>query len=517
MRNIQNPVLTGFNPDPVLFRVKDKYYIVVSTFEWLPGIRVYSSDNLVNWTYETSVLQPDNNINLQGNPTGCSIWGPFASYHNGKYYIVYTNVNATKVPYKDADNYIVTADDIHGPWSEPVYINSSGFDPSIFFDDDGQAYFLNEIWDYRLSTHNKSAGIVAQKIDADTLELQGKPRVIFKGTAARKTEAPQIYKHDGYYYLLCAEGGTEAGHQETVARSRNVWGPYEVDPQNPMLTSANDPILPLQCAGHASITETPNHEWYMAHLCTRPLKGDDPVLGRETAIQKVVWTDDGWLRLASGGNHPSLEAPAPAGVASTPIQSHSFSDSLTGDHLNTEYWNTLRQFPDKAWLRPSKSGLMLAGGQSPQSAFDQHLIATRQVDFYCRAAVQMQYKPESYLQMAGMTLYLDLDNYVLLMVTLDENDKPCVILHRSIAGEFEQITKIPVSGDGTYNFSIQINESQAEFIVNDGVKQTSLGAMDVSFLSGGYTGNFIGLDVIDMYKRNSTQATFTDFTYDVTR
>ena len=120
MRNIQNPVLTGFNPDPVLFRVKDKYYIVVSTFEWLPGIRVYSSTNLVNWTYETSVLQPDNKINLQGNPTGCSIWGPFASYHNGKYYIVYTNVNATKVPYKDADNYIVTADDIHGPWSEPV-------------------------------------------------------------------------------------------------------------------------------------------------------------------------------------------------------------------------------------------------------------------------------------------------------------------------------------------------------------------------------------------------------------
>lgn len=517
MQQIQNPVLTGFNPDPVLFRVKDTYYIVVSTFEWLPGIRVYSSKNLVNWQYETSVLNDPQAINLQGNPTGCSIWGPYASYHEGKYYIVYTNVNATKVPYKDCDNYIVTADDIHGPWSKPVYINSSGFDPSIFFDDDGQAYFLNEIWDYRLSTHNKSDGIVAQKIDLKTLTLQGQPKKIFAGTAARKTEAPQIYKHNGYYYLLCAEGGTEAGHQETVARSKSVWGPYEVDPQNPMLTSKNDPILPLQCAGHSSLTETPNHEWYLAHLCTRPLQGDDPVLGRETAIQKVFWTDDGWLRLANGTNHPSLETPAPTGVTATPVKSHRFEDALKGDHLQTAYWNTLRQFPSADWLKPSANGLTLTGGQSPQSAFDQHLIATRQVDFYCRAAVQMHYQPESYLQMAGMTLYLDLSNYVLLMVTVDQANQPCVVLHRCVAGEFSQVAQIPVDGFGEYRFSIQINEAQAEFIIGDSTKQTSLGAMDISFLSGGYTGNFIGLDVIDMYRRNHSQATFTNFSYDVTR
>lgn len=517
MATIQNPVLTGFNPDPVLFKANGKYYIVVSTFEWLPGIRVYSSDNLVNWQYETSILGPETGVNLQGNPTGCSIWGPHASYHEGKFYIVYTNVNATRIPYKDCDNYVITASDIHGPWSQPVYINSSGFDPSIFVDDDGQAYFLNEIWDYRLATHNKSAGIVAQQLDLKTLKLQGDPRVIFDGTAARKTEAPQIYKHDGYYYLLCAEGGTEAGHQETVARSRSVWGPYEVDPQNPVLTSADDPILPLQCAGHASLMVTDQDEWYLAHLCTRPLKGDDPILGRETAIQKVNWTADGWLRLANGGNHPSLETPAPKGVSERPIESHQFIDDFRHAGLNTKYWNTLCQFPQANWLQPGTAGLVVRGGQSPQSAFDQHLIATRQVDFYCRSAVTMKYRPHNYLQMAGMTLYLDLSNYVLLMITVDEQGKPCAILHKEVAGEFERVAQVSVDGEGQYQFSIQMNESQAEFIVSDSHRQLSLGAVDVSFLSGGYTGNFIGLDVIDMYRRNESSATFTDFSYKVTR
>ena len=119
MKQIHNPVLTGFNPDPLLFRDNEKYYLVVSTFEWLPGIRIYSSQNLANWKYETSVIGESMNINFRGNPRGCSIWAPFATYHNGKYYLVYTNVNSTRVPYKDVDNYIVTANDIHGPWSKP--------------------------------------------------------------------------------------------------------------------------------------------------------------------------------------------------------------------------------------------------------------------------------------------------------------------------------------------------------------------------------------------------------------
>lgn len=182
-----------------------------------------------------------------------SIWGPYATYHDGTYYIVYTNVNQTRVPYKDVDNYIVTAKDIHGPWSKPVYVNSSGFDPSIFFDDDGKAYFLNEIWDYRMETHNKSCGIVMQQIDPGSFDLIGEPKKLFDGTVPAKTEAPQIDKHGDYYYLFTAEGGTGINHQETVARSKEIWGPYEVDPGTPLITSKGHPELPLQQSGHSSL------------------------------------------------------------------------------------------------------------------------------------------------------------------------------------------------------------------------------------------------------------------------
>lgn len=511
MKQIHNPVLTGFNPDPLLFRDNEKYYLVVSTFEWLPGIRIYSSQNLANWKYETSVIGESMNINFRGNPRGCSIWAPFATYHNGKYYLVYTNVNSTRVPYKDVDNYIVTANDIHGPWSKPVYINSSGFDPLIFFDGK-KAYFLNVLWDYRMETHNKSCGIEMQEIDPVSFSLIGKPKKIFDGTSARKTEAPQIYKHNGYYYLMTAEGGTGLEHQETVARSTNIWGPYEVDPNTPLITSKNHPELKLQSAGHASLMETSNHEWYIAHLCTRPLSGNKPILGRETAIQKVKWTNDGWLHLANEGNLPEVDVPAPQNAASIHPITHKFTDDLKHG-LNQAYWNTLRQFSDPEWLVADSRGLLIRGGQSPQSLFDQHMIATRQCDFKVKVAVDMEYRPRTYMQLAGITLYLDTLNYALLVITVDENNNPVIELQKEVQGEFNRIKQIPINDHGQYHLEVTIDNEAASFIIDDGNNRLSLGTTDISFLSGGFTGNFIGLNVIDMHRRNSTAALFKNFSY----
>lgn len=509
---IKNPVLTGFNPDPVLFRDEQRYYLVVSTFEWLPGIRIYSSTNLANWHYETSALNSTMGVDLRGNPTGCSIWGPFATYHAGRYYIVFTNVNATRVPYKDVDNFIITATDIHGPWSKPVYVNSSGFDPSIFFDDDGRAYFLNTLWDYRLSTHNKSCGIVMQELDPVSFELIGTPRRIFAGTAARKTEAPQIYKRNGYYYLLTAEGGTGLNHQETVARSKNIWGPYEVDPQTPLITSAGHPELTLQAAGHASLMETVEHEWYLAHLCTRPLPGNRPILGRETAIQRVEWTADNWLRLASGAHLPANEVVTPQNSSTVEEVTHGFKDDLRHG-LDPRYWNTLRQFASAEWCCASSQGLLIRGGQSPQSGFDQHVVATRQYDFGVTAEVTMTYHPTTYLQLAGMTMYLDTSNYILLMATVDEENQPIVVLQQEVAGEFKQVAAVRTNGAGHYHFKMVINDTKAEYWVADGSTNQKVGQLDVSFLSGGYTGDFIGMNVIDMHRRNHTAARFENFSY----
>lgn len=511
MVKINNPVLPGFNPDPCLFKGADAYYILVSTFEFMPGIRVYKSKDMANWKYETSILT---NIDLRGNGRGCSIWAPFATYHNGKYFVVFTDVKSTRVPYKDVNNYIITSDSITGPWSQPKYVNSSGFDPSIFFDDDGKVYFLNEYWDYRLKTHNKSAGIVMQQINPVSLELLGQPQIIFNGTKAQKTEAPEIYKHNGFYYLLTAEGGTEKGHMETVARSKNINGPYEVDPQNPMLTAKDNTDLLLQCSGHASIVAGPNNEWFMAHLMTRPLDGQFPLLGRETSIQNIEWTSDDWLRLKNGTNQPSnyYEVPNNTQIATV---SHEFHDNFTNNGLDYQHWNTLRIMPTTDWLKISKRNhLQIKGGESPQSTFDQHLIGKRQTDFEFTAQTEIEFAPISYMQLAGIALYLDTDNYLLLAITFDEAVGKCVQLLQSVNGEFHIIGDPVAVTSNKLTLSISADKLSGNFGVTDnGVSTIVKQNVELNFLSGGFTGNFIALDVIDMAQKNRAQAKFNFFDY----
>lgn len=169
LTKVKNPILRGFNPDPNIVKAEDTYYIVVSSFEWLPGVRVYESKDLVNWRYKTDILTDQ--VSLQGNPANGSIWAPQISYADGLFYLIYTDVKSVDRPFKDAHNYMITAETIDGPWSEPIYLNSSGFDPSLFHDPNGKKWFLNEIWDYRKETPNKSAGIVMQEFDPEKMNL----------------------------------------------------------------------------------------------------------------------------------------------------------------------------------------------------------------------------------------------------------------------------------------------------------------------------------------------------------
>ena len=192
-------------------------------------------------------------------------------------------------------NYLVTSKTITGEWSEPIFLNSSGFDPSLFHDDDGRKYLVNMLWDYRPS-RNRFAGIQLQEYSETERRLVGPREVIFTGTPIGFTEGPHLYKRNGYYYLLTAEGGTGWGHAVTLARSKFLTGPYELHPDGYILTSRDRPDAELQRAGHADLVETPNGETYMVHLCGRPLRNRGRcTLGRETAIQKMEWNEDGWL------------------------------------------------------------------------------------------------------------------------------------------------------------------------------------------------------------------------------
>ncbi|MCM3238504.1 glycoside hydrolase family 43 protein [Heyndrickxia oleronia] len=512
---ITNPVLRGFHPDPSFIRVNDDYYIVTSTFEWYPGVPVYHSKDLRNWQHLTNIVT--RNTQFQGNPDSCSVWAPALSYYNGVFYLVYTDVKRSKYPFKDAHNYLITAPTIEGPWSEPIFLNSGNFDPSLFHDDDGRKWLLNVHWDYRIEGRNKSAGIAMQEYSPVQEKLIGPIYKIFDGTDLRKTEAPHIYKHHDDYYLMTAEGGTGKTHAVTVARSKKITGPYEVDPLNPMLTSAHNEKLYLQKAGHASLVETQTGEWYIAHLCSRPINGYS-ILGRETALQRVFWTDDGWLRLECGGNEPEVEVKAPdLPLHPFPNENNEYDDF--DDEQLHPVWNTLRAAPDYSWcsLTERKGYLRIKGGESLHSLFDQHLIARRQQDFRCEVKTALEFEPECFLQMAGLVLYYNTDNYLYLYLSHDEKKKKCLQIMRCVRGEFEHLDMcIPIEGT-LCHLRAEIDDEKVQFSYACDHEEWTKVAGEYSILhhsdeGNGFTGNFVGICVQDM-QGTKKYADFDYFSY----
>lgn len=319
---IQNPIFKGFNPDPCVCRKGEDYYAAVSTFEWFPGIPIYHSKDLKNWELYTHVLNDDEKVNLRKLPSAKGIWAPCLTYceEEDLFYVVYGVMNSMNARYFDVNNYLITAKDICGPWSEPVYLHSSGFDASILHDDDGRKWIVSLEWETR-EGYEKPGAICMVEYSPKKREIIGYPKRIWNGGTDRGCiEAPHLTKRNGFYYLMCAEGGTGYNHCVTMARSRQVWGPYEGDPANPIVTSVpgvsnerHDPdhLKPryynpdsvLQKSGHGSYVETQNGEVYLLHLCARPFVPElRCTLGRETAIQKMKWTEDGWLRMADGSH-----------------------------------------------------------------------------------------------------------------------------------------------------------------------------------------------------------------------
>src|SRR5262249_54574000 len=227
--NIRNPILRGFNPDPSIVRVDDDYYIATSSFEWYPGVQIHHSRDLIHWQLITRPLRRASQLNLLGDPDSCGVWAPCLTYADGLFYLIYTDVKrygrtsvggTSGASLRDFHNYLVTSETIDGEWSDPIYLNSSGFDPSLFHDDDGRKYLLNMLWDHQPG-HNRFTGIVLQEYSHQDQKLVGEAELIFKGTSIGFTEGPHLYKRHGYYYLLTAEGGTGWGHAVTFARSRN--------------------------------------------------------------------------------------------------------------------------------------------------------------------------------------------------------------------------------------------------------------------------------------------------------
>ena len=370
MNTIQNPILPGFAPDASALHVGKDYYIATSTFEWWPGIEIYHSQDLVNWEWAAAPIARRDMVpsELLGNYNSGSLWAPHLSYADGLFWLVYTDVKSSTA-FKDTLNYVVTAPKITGPWSAPTLVTASGFDPALFHDDDGRHYFLNMLFDWRLETPG-FAGTVIQEFDPVTRQLVGERRHFYRGTSLGVCEGPQILKKDGWYYLLCAAGGTGYLHAATVARAKTLDGPWQDSPYFPLLTARDDAANPLQKSGHACFVEI-GGEWYITHICARPLtERGNCTLGRETALQKIEWAD-GWPRLANGTHHPELVIPAPKAAGDVrQLLDHSERVTFAPDKDLPHTFKTLRTSltPETDYSLTARPGwLRLYGGQTLSS------------------------------------------------------------------------------------------------------------------------------------------------------
>lgn len=475
---IHNPVLRGFNPDPSFLRVGEDYYLATSTFEWYPGVSLYHSRDLANWRLVARPLNRAALLDMRGNPDSGGIWAPCLSHDGGKFWLVYTDVKRIDGSFKDAHNYITCCDSIDGTWRDPWYVHSTGFDPSLFHDDDGRKWFVSMRWNHRGKgtgvnpAHDAFDGIVLQEW-SPARGLIGPVTNIYAGTQRGLTEAPHLFKRDGYYYLTTAEGGTGYDHAVTMARARDIRGPYETHPDLHVVTAAGSGG-PLQRTGHGQYVETHWGRHYHSFLTGRPIAGPDGTgqfcpCGRETGLEEVVWRD-GWLYLAAGGQVPRAVLPAPASpqpdnapplyhdlprakaqgaavvLSSNPVadlvvgldvvslagrvppEPASFMDAplpaggrrydfRTGLEMDFQWLRS----PDPARLfRLDDKGLTLIGRESLGSWFEQSLVARRQTDLRYRAETTLtDFAPADTHQAAGLVTYYNAHKLHALLVEGD--------------------------------------------------------------------------------------------------
>jgi xylan 1,4-beta-xylosidase len=309
----RNPILPGYFPDPSIERVGDRYWLVNSTFAHYPGIPIHESRDLVHWRLVGHALSDPNKLKFDGRDISRGVFAPSIHHHDGTFYVINTLVDA-------GGNFFVTARDPKGPWSDPVWLPEvEGIDPSFFFDDDGKAYILNNGGPEGKPLYDGHRAIWMQQFDLTTQKVTGARRVLVNGGAdfAKQPiwiEGPHLYRIDGWYYLMCAEGGTGPGHSEVIFRSRDVWGPYEPNPRNPILTQRDLPANranPVSNAGHADLVQAPDKSWWAVFLASRPYQGDRYNTGRETWLLPVRW-QDGWPVILEKGKPIPYVAKGPA-------------------------------------------------------------------------------------------------------------------------------------------------------------------------------------------------------------
>lgn len=420
-----NPILKGTYPDPSVVRVGRDYYLVNSTFGWFPGIPVFHSTDLVNWTQIGNAIDRPGMLDFKRLGLSQAVFAPAITAHQGTFYILNTCVGC-------GGNYLITAKDPGGPWSDPVWLPQiTGIDPSLFFDDDGRAWIVNNDAPPGPPQYSGHRAIWMQQYDPEAGKTVG-PRTVLadKGvdpaTNPSWIEGPHLLKKDGLYYLICAEGGTGPGHSQVVLRARVVQGPYAPYLGNPVLTQrdlAKDRPLPIIAAGHADLVDTPDGQWWATFLAVRPYAGGFDNTGRETFLLPVEWKD-GWpVILAPGKAIPYVHAipdlpPAKARPAPT---SGAFTarDAFDGAALPLN-WVTMRTPKTQWWTLKDGALVLTARDQKLGGMAQPSFWGRRQQHMNASASTAMRYRPARAGDKAGMVAVQNDEHFFFLGVTRDE-------------------------------------------------------------------------------------------------
>ena len=466
-----NPVIPGFWSDPSICRAGEDYYLVNSTFEYFPGVPVFHSKDLINWNLIGYCIDRPTQL-----PKGLNIFATTIRYHNGIFYMITTNVGRE-------GNFYVTATNPAGPWSDPIVIEAQGIDPDLFFDDDGKTYII-------------SSTFVLFEIDLKTGKAISEGRKVWNGTGGRYPEGPHIYKKDGFYYLMAAEGGTEEAHSETIARSKSVWGPYNPNPSNPILTHCNaaGQNNPIQGVGHADIINAHDGSWWIVFHGYRSVGGIHHVLGRETCLAPVSWPENGWP-VVNGNGTVTVNMTCPT-LPLKPFPPKASRNDFDSGKPGLE-WNYVR-YPDldKFSLTSRKGFLRLTGSeQTIEDSKSPVFIGRRTQDMNFTATTEVEFTPGKANEEAGMIL-LNNGEHFDLIIKQSKGIRVAVARVRfgSIVHESEEIALKP----GSVKLIIKGERTNYRFLVSQGNDTPKeLIKVMARYLSsetvGGFTGVYVGL------------------------
>lgn len=500
-----NPVLSGFQPDPSIVRVGADFYLVNSTFAYFPGIPIYHSRDLINWRLVGNAIDRPGMLDFTGLGISRGVFAPTISHYGGKFRIVNTCVDC-------GGNFIITADKPEGPWSDPVWLGFEGIDPALFIDDDGSAWMINNGEPEGPVRYQGHRAIWIQKFDLATNKLYGPRKALVDGGVLRAdnpiwAEGPHIYKVDGWYYLMPAEGGTAENHSETIYSSRSPDGPYEAGPVNPILTQRDLPRPRpdrVEATGHADLVRLQDGSWWSVFLATRPFADQSTLLGRETFLLPVTW-QGGWPLILAKGKPVPLTAPRPNLPQDPPVNLTSWTDRFAGPALSPE-WLRLRSPGRAHWtsIDRKRGGLDLTAlAEGAGSKGEVAFLGRRMRSPAATYTATLRFAPERAGDRAGLLAFADEEHFLGLGQTRNAKGQPVIALFARRGKEAPacgvELAEVPLPNrTGAVELRIAFDRGTARLSWRPAGRGNWIEVardIDVEFLASIHAGLFTGLVV----------------------